>query len=167
MKTTLVIRAILGYAAAVMVILAMAAFPFRLMDTLTRAVAATGIRVDPSLTGGEPARLIDRKGYRITINHPVVSLAISPNTRPFVQVTWTPVKSLPARVSERLDIDGDGRDDLTASFDVPRDATIPLKVKVVPLDPRVLPLDGASRDSFSALIVRVRDGIVVRIPLAH
>jgi hypothetical protein len=66
-----------------------------------------------------------------------------------------------------VDLDGDGRADLLASFEVPRDPALPLFADVTPLGDRVRPLRHASRGDMSALIARVNDRIVLRVPLTE
>ena len=159
-------RAALGYGGAVLTVLAMLLAPFVLYPLFTRGVAALRVRVDPAYSGGEPARTIERDGYRIQVNHPVHPLGPLARTAPFVQLAWTPAERLPAHVADEVDLDGDGRSDLLARFDVPRDPAAPLTVDVRPLGPAVRPLARTSRESFSALIARVGDRVVVRVPLA-
>jgi hypothetical protein len=82
-----------------------------------------------------------------------------------VQIVWTPASKLPAAISEFLDLDGDGRSDCVVSFQVPRDPKAKLHVTVEPLTALVLPMHQVSDDSFSSLIARVNDTVVVRVPL--
>jgi hypothetical protein len=71
----------------------------------------------------------------------------------------------PATISEPLDLDGDGQPDCVVSFQVPRNPRATLHVDVKPLNALVKPMNGVSKDSFSSLIARVNDTIVVRVPL--
>ena len=158
---------VLGYTGAALTVLAAMVAPFLLFDLFTRGVAATGVRVDPVYSGGAPAREILRGGYRIVVNQPVVPRAPWSRTGAFVQVAWTPASALPRHVEDAVDLDGDGRPDLTACFDVPADPAAPLFLDVTPADGRVLPLRRVSRGSFSGLIARVGDRIVARIPLTR
>ena len=161
------LKAVLGYAGAILTSVAMLVGPFVLFPVFTRAVAATGVQVDPVYGGGQTARVIARDGYRIVVNHPVHSRALLARPAPFVQLAWTPAGALPARVADEVDLDGDGRADLTARFDVPADTTAALFVDVTPAGGMVLPLHHVSRAAFSALIARVGNRIVVRVPLAE
>ena len=86
-------------------------------------------------------------------------------TASFVQIVWKPVSALPAAISEPLDLDGDGRPDCVVSFQVPRDPKAKLRVTVKPLTPLVQAMNEVGKDSFSSLIARVNDTIVVRVPL--
>ena len=156
---------ILGYAAAALTIAAAVLTPFLLIDVFTRGVAATGVRIDPAYAGGEPLRIIDRGAYRVVVHRPVLRRSPLERTGSFVQLTWTPAAGLPAHVSDEIDLEGDGRPDLRAVFDLPRDPAAELRVDVAPLGPRVMPMAGVGKQSFSCLIARVADSVVVRVPL--
>jgi hypothetical protein len=160
------LTAVLGYTGAILTVVAMLVMPFVLFPLFQRGVAATGVEVDPMYTGGATARIIMKDGYRIVVNRPVRSRAPLARPAAFVQLAWEPARALPARVSDEVDLDGDGRADLTARFDVPADTTAALFVDVIPAGGMVKPLHRGSRDSFSALIARVGSRIVVRVPLA-
>jgi len=158
-------KSILGYTAAALTIAAALLAPFLLMNLFTRGAAAIGLRIDPVYTGGEVAREIARDGYRVRVHR-----AVYPNTplqriEPFVQLDWTPASALPAQISEEVDLDGDGQPDLRARFRVPRDPNAELRVDIEPLGPRVKPLRGAGKESFYAMIARVGEAVVVRVPL--
>ncbi len=159
-------NAVLGYGGAALTILAAVLAPFVLFDYFTRGIAATGVTVDPVYAGGLPAREIAGPGYRIVVYQPVIPRAPLSRTRAFVQLAWVPARALPPHVEDAVDLDGDGRADLVARFDVPADPAAPLYLDVRPLGRRVLPLTHVSRDSFTALITRVGDRIVARVPLA-
>ena len=160
------LKAVLGYTGAILTVVAMLVLPFVLFPLFQQGVAATGVEVDPVYTGGETARIIEKDGYRIIVNQPVRSRALLARPAAFVQLAWSPAGALPARVADEVDLDGDGRADLTARFEVPADTTAALFVDVTPVGDMVLPLQRVSRDAFSALIARVGDRIVVRVPLA-
>jgi hypothetical protein len=153
------LRSILGYSVAAFTVTFAAAAPF-LFGSLERAVGASGLRIDPTYSGGEIARTIDRGAYRIEIGRPVPRRWPTQRVAPFVQMTWRPANLLPARVTEEIDIDADGAPDVRVSFDP---ANLDLDVK--PLTPAYLPHHGAGADTFSALIAKVNDGIVVRAPM--
>jgi hypothetical protein len=160
------LTSVLGYTGAALTILAAIAGPFVLYGAFTQGIAATGVRIDPVYSGGAPAREIARPGYRIVVYRPVVPSAPLSPTHAFVQLAWTPAGALPRHVEDAVDLDGDGRVDLVARFDVPSDAAAPLFLDVMPAGGRVLPVRHASRGSFTAMIARVGDRIVARIPLA-
>ena len=161
------LKAVLGYTGAVLTVVAMLVMPFVLFPVFTQGVAATGVEVDPVYSGGATARIIAKDGYRIIVNRPVRSRALLASPAAFVQLAWEPAGALPARVADEVDVDGDGRVDLTACFEVPADTTAELFVDVTPAGGMVRPLHRVSRGSFSALITRVGDRIVVRVPLAE
>ena len=160
------LKSILGYTAAALTIAAALLLPFLLMHFFTRGVAATGLRIDPVYTGGEVVREIARDGYRVRVHRAVYPTTPLQRVEPFVQLDWTPAAALPARISEEVDLDGDGRADLRASFSVPRNVDAELRVEVEPLGPRVKALRGVGKESFYAMIARVREAIIVRVPLA-
>jgi hypothetical protein len=161
-------RTILGYTFAGLSSLLMLIMPFVLFPAFTRLVVATGVRVDPVYSGGPLVRTIARPGYRILVGAPVRSRAPLGRTEPFLQLEWTPADSLPARVADGVDTDGDGRSDLLVAFEVPRNPNAPLFVDVTPLAADTYrPLRHVSRGSFSALVARVGERIVVRVPLAR
>ncbi|MDP3001267.1 MAG: hypothetical protein Q8N47_27540 [Bryobacterales bacterium] len=160
------LKSILGYTAAALTVAAARLLPFLLMHFFTRGVAATGLRIDPVYTGGEVVREIARDGYRVRVHRAVYPATPLQRVEPFVQLDWTPAAALPAQISEEVDLDGDGQPDLRARFSVPRGPNSELRVDVEPLGPRVKPLRGVGKESFYAMIARVREAIVVRVPLA-
>ena len=157
-------KSILGYTAAGLTVAATVLTPFLLMGFFTKRVAATGVRIDPIYTGGEVTREIARSGYRVRVHRAVQSKALFRRAEPFVQLDWTPAAALPAQVSDEIDVDGDGVADLRASFAVPRDPTAELRVDVEPLAGGWKPMRGVGKESYSALIARVGDAIVLRVP---
>jgi hypothetical protein len=159
------LSAILGYAVAALTIAVAVVGPLFWFGFFGRAAARTSLRIDPSYTGGEPARTIGRDTYQIVIYKPVLKRTPLSATGSFVQIVWKPVSALPATVSEPLDLDGDGQPDCVVSFQVPRDPQAKLRVAVKPLNNLVQPMNGVGKDSFSSLIARVNDTIVVRVPL--
>lgn len=159
------LTSILGYAAAALTVAGAILIPFLLINLFTRGVAATGVRIDPAYSGGDTLRTVDKGAYRVVVHRPVLRHSPFARIDSFVQLAWTPVSSLPARVSDEIDLDGDGRPDLRAGFAVPRAPGAELRVDVTPLGTRVQPMTGVGKQSFSCLIARVGDSIVVRVPL--
>jgi hypothetical protein len=159
------LRGILGYTVAVLTIAVAVIGPLFWFGFFSRAAARTSLRIDPRYTGGEPARTLARETYQIVIYKPVLKRAPLSATGSFVQIVWKPASALPATISEPLDLDGDGQPDCVVSFQVPRDPQAKLRVDVKPLNALVQPMSGVGRDSFSSLIARVNDTIVVRVPL--
>jgi hypothetical protein len=156
----------LGYTAAVATLLAALLTPFVLIGGFTRGVAALGLRVDPVYLGGREARVVSRDGYAIAVNEIVRPAGLWPQAGPFVQLTWSPASKLPAHVADEVDVDGDGRADVLMSFDVPRDAGAELSADAVARSPMVATVRLAGH-AFDAMIVRVGDRIVVRLPVTR
>jgi len=159
------LTAMLGYTGAALTVAAMLVTPFVLFNFFGRILVHTGIRVDPAYGGGDSLRAVAKDGYRIVVNRPVLPVAPLTRVSPFVQMAWEPVSALPAHVSDDVDLDGDGRADLRADFDVPRDSAAPLYADVNPLGDKVQALRRVSREGMSALAARVNDRIVLRVPL--
>jgi hypothetical protein len=159
------LTAILGYAIALLTIAVAVVGPLVWFGVFSRAAAKTSLRIDPEYTGGEPARIIARDGYQIVVYKPVLKRAPLSPTSSFVQIVWKPIAALPAVISEPIDLDGDGRSDCVVSFQASRDPQAKLRVTVKPLTALVQPMNGVGKDSFSSLIARVNDAIVVRVPL--
>ena len=159
------LKPILGYTAAALTILAVVLTPFVLIGLFTRGVAATGVRVDPMYTGGKPSHTVSKGAYRVVVHHPVLPRAPLDRHDPFVQLVWQPVSALPPRVSDEIDLTDDHQPDLRVTFEAPRDPKAELRVDVTPLTSLVRPMRQVGQDSFSALIARVGDTILVRVPL--
>jgi len=158
------LRAKLGYTVAVLTMVAALLVPFVLYGSFTKGVAALGLHVDEIYSGGPKVRSIQLGAYSIDV-HRVVKPHMLQSEAPFVQLDWTPMSALPAQVADVVDIDGDGQPDLRVSFNVPRDPKADLHVDVAPLNPRFAAVQNAGKSSFSRLIVRVDNAIVVRVPL--
>ena len=154
------LRSILGNTGAVVTLALAVLTPFLLIGWFQSAIGSTRLRIDPAYSGGEVSRIIQRDGYRIVVNRPVLKRSPWQRVDSFVQIAWTPANRLPARVSEQVDVDGDGTPDVLVGFDTQK-----LVVDVTPLNPRYRAMHSQGVTSFSALIARVNDGVVVRIPL--
>ena len=159
-------RAKLGYTAAGMTVFAAVLTPFLLMGLFTKGFASLGLHVDEMYTGGPKVRTVKAAAYSIDIHRPV-SPHMLQREKPFVQLDWKPANALPAHVSDVVDVDGDGLPDICVSFDVPKDVKTPLRVNVEALNPRYEAMRNVGKESFSRLIVRVDNAILVRVPLAH
>ena len=159
------IRSFLGYTAAALTIVAAILTPFVLFNWFADGVAALGLRVDPAYTGGDVAYSIEKGPYSIQVHRPFFPHTPLSHTAAYVQIAWTPASALPSQVSDEVDVDHDGVPDLIARFEVPREVDAPLRVSVTPLTARVQPMQNVGRESFSSMIARIEDRIVVRVPL--
>jgi hypothetical protein len=157
MKT---VRSILGNSGAVLTLALAAIAPFLLFGWFQGAIGAAHLRIDPTYSGGEVSHVIARASYRIVVNRPVPRRSPLQRIGPFVQLTWTPADRLPANFSDEVDLDGDGVPDVRVAIDSHN-----LVVDVTPLGARYRPMHSQGVTSFSALIARVKDGLVVRIPI--
>jgi hypothetical protein len=155
----------LGYMAAALTILIAILTPFLLYGTFTHFFAGLGLYIDESYSGGPKVRTIQRADYSIDIHRPVMPHMLQRQS-PFVQIDWRPVSALPRHVSDLVDIDGDGRPDLRVTFDIPSDPKARLHASVESLSPRYQSIQLA-HERLSALIVRVDDAILVRVPMVE
>ena len=101
------ISAKLGYTAAGATVLAALLTPFLLMGTFSKGFVALGLQVDEVYTGGPKVRAIPMGAYSINVHRPVYQHFLQ-SEKPFVQLDWRPVSALPRRVSDAVDVDGDG-----------------------------------------------------------
>jgi len=156
----------LGYSAAGLSLCAAVLAPFLLYGIFTKGFSSLGLHVDEMYSGGPKVRTIRAAGYTVEIHRPV-SPHMLQREKPFVQLDWKPASALPPRVSDVVDIDGDGKPDVRVSFDVPKNAKAALRVDVEPLNPRYEAMHNVGKQKFSALIVRLDDAVLVRIPLVQ
>ena len=154
-----------AYVGAALTLVIAVCVPFLLFGTFTKAIAHAGLHVDYSFSGGTVARTIARNGYQIAVYEPVRPHALQ-RTEPFVQVAFKPAGALPSRVSEEIDLDGDGQPDVRVSFVVPPDPHAPMRGDVTALNSRYQSLANVGGDSFSRLVVRVDNEVIVRVPLS-
>jgi hypothetical protein len=160
------LRSILGYSGAVLTLATALLTPFLLDGWFQKAIGAAGLRIHPVYSGGDVSHVAQRGGYSIQVNRPVMRKTPLERVGSFIQITWTPADHLPARVSDQVDLDGDGKADLLVRFEVPRDPRLKLAADVTPLGGRAQPMHITGPESFSRLIARAKDGIVIRVPLA-
>jgi len=153
-----------GYTAAGLTVLAAVLVPFVLLGAFTKGFASLGLHVSETYNGGPMVRTVQMAGYAIDIHRPVAPHMLQPE-RPFVQLDWKPAGTLPPRVSDLVDIDGDGVPDVHVMFDVPEDPKGQLRVNVESLNPRYEAMHNVGKLKFSELIVRVDDAVLVRVPL--
>ena len=154
----------LGYAGAGATVLAAVLAPFVLYGLFTKGFSSLGLHVDEMYSGGPTVSTIQAAGYTIDI-HRQVSPHMLQREKPFVQLDWKPASALPPHVSDLVDVDGDGVPDIRVSFDVPKDAKASLHVDVESLNASYEPMRNVKKEKFSALIVRVDDAVLVRVPV--
>lgn len=154
----------LGYAGAAFTLILAALAPFLVYPQFSKGFAHLGLHVDEIYSGGPKLRTIQSAGYTIDVRGQV-NPHMFQTEKPFVQLDWKPATRLPAHISDAVDIDGDGKPDVQVTFDVPHDPKAPLRVNVDSLNPRFESLHNVGKKKFSALIVRVDDAILVRIPV--
>ena len=158
------ILSILAYIGAGLTLLVAVCVPFVLMGAFTNVVAHAGLHIDAVYSGGAVARTVQRDGYRIVVYQPVQPRLLE-RIEPFVQVVFEPADSLPVHVSEEIDLDGDGRPDVRVSFNLPADPNAPLRDDVTALNKDFISLTDVGGESFSRMVVRTGNKIVVRVPM--
>jgi hypothetical protein len=156
---------VIGYIAAGLTVAFAALTPFVGFGYLTGLVAGAGFHIDPVYAGGDPERVIDKGNYQIVVNQPVLGRTLLVQREPFVQISWKPASVLPEHISEEIDINHNNVADLRVVFEVPADLSKELRVDVAPLNKLVRPMKQVGKESFSMLIARVGDTIVVRVPI--
>jgi hypothetical protein len=158
------ILSILAYTGAGFTLLIAACVPFVLMGVFSNVVAHAGLHIDATYSGGTIARTIHRGGYRIEVYQPVKPRMLE-RTDPFVQIVFEPADALPAQVNDEIDLDGDGRPDVRVSFAMPVDANAKMHGDVTALNGGYVSLSNVSDESFSRMVVRTGNKIVVRVPM--
>lgn len=158
------VLSILAYIGAGLTLAVAVCVPFLLMGTFSRAVAHAGLHIDASYSGGTVARTIDRGSYRIVVYRPVQPRSFQ-RVDPFVQIAFTPVSRMPSQMNEEIDLEGHGQPSVRVSFTVPTDPHARPTGSVVALDGRYQSFSMPGAYSFSRLLVRTGDTIIVRVPL--
>lgn len=156
----------IGYTLAGATVFAALLVPFLLTDTFTKVFQHLGLHVDDMYSGGPKVRTVQMTGYSIDVHRPVFPHILQ-REKPFVQLDWRPVAGLPQRISDTVDVYGDGQPDVRVTFAIPTDAKVPLRADVDSLSPRYQTAHNLGRQKFSSLIVRVDEAILVRVPLAR
>jgi len=157
------ILVVLAYAGATLTLLIAACTPFYLMGAFSSAVARAGLHIDAAYSGGTIARTYQRDGYRIVVYNPVRPHLLQ-GIEPFVQVVFTPVSALPAVVDERIDLDGDGLNDVHVTFAMDRRPGAKLRGNAVALNGNYASLMDVGDESFSRMFVLVNNEVIVRVP---
>ncbi|MGA2447328.1 MAG: hypothetical protein ABTD50_01490 [Polyangiaceae bacterium] len=158
------ISSVLGYAAAVASLAILASAPL-LIPFVASRIGATGVTIDPVYSGGAVVRTVSTESFHISIHRPVARRGLLARKKPFVQIDFAPVENVPAFVDEPIDIDGDGKPDLRVRFRNSTDPHALLEADFLSLDPRVPERRGVTRGDLSALIVRLPEALVVRVPI--
>jgi hypothetical protein len=143
------IKSILGYSLAFFgIFAAMAAF-LGMPSWAALLVNGFGLKVSPWYSGGEIARVVDHGTYQTGIYKPVFNALIGQRSVGFVQVDWSKKASVPAKIDEWIDLDGDGNPDLRIEWNTLNDA-----IALTPATPAIIGLKGnyATSDRY---IVRV------------
>ena len=158
------ILAILAYTGAGLTLLIAVCVPFVLIGAFSNVLAHAGLHIDPAYSGGTVARTIQRERYKIVVYQPVQPRLLE-RIEPFVQIVFEPADSLPAHVNEEIDLDGDGQPDVRVSFNLPADANAKMHGDVTALNGKYVSLVNVAGESFSRMVVRTDNKVVVRVPL--
>jgi hypothetical protein len=149
------VQAFLGYSAAgLMIPLIIAGFMLTGVPGFDEMiVSATGLRLAPSIDGGEVVQTIDHGAYRTDVHRMVFDALIGERREGFIQLDWAPLGSLPAHIDEEIDADGDGRADFRIDVD-----TEAVESTLTPYAPWVLALEGTyTRQGSVAVRVRLEN----------
>ena len=158
------ILSILAYTGAGLTLLIAVCVPFVLIMGFSNVVAHAGLHINATYSGGTIARTILRGNYRIVVYQPVKPRMLE-RTEAFVQIVFEPADALPAQVNDEVDLDGDGQPDVRVSFTVPADANAKMRGDVAALNGSYVSLSNVSDESFSRMVVRAGNKIVVRVPV--
>jgi hypothetical protein len=158
------ILTILAYTGAGLTLLVAVCVPFVLFQTFSDVVAHAGLHIDAAYSGGTIARTVEHDGYRILVYQPVQPRLFE-RIEPFVQIVFEPADALPSHVSDEIDLDGDGHPDVLVSFTMPADPNAPLRGDVTALNRTYVSLNNVGGESFSRMVVRTGNKIVVRVPM--
>jgi hypothetical protein len=115
------IKSILGYTWASLCTLLIPVMFFGFGFWPEALVKSTGISVSPWYSGGEVQQTVPHQGYRTLIRKPVFDGILGERKDGFVQIDFTPEENqtLPAIITEEIDVDRDG----TADFRIRTDTT--------------------------------------------
>lgn len=147
------LKSILGYIAASLSIPIILATFMAMPFWSELLVSATGVTISPWFTGGEVARTVDHDTYRTDIHRPIFDALIGERKEGFVQVDWTPLQAIPARIDEEIDVDGDGQADFRVEWDTGSD-----QATLTSYASWVLGLEGT---------YRLEDSLAVRVTLRN
>jgi len=112
------LKLILGYTWAVLALPIVLATFIGMISWARGFANLTGLEISPWYSGGKSAHTVPHEGYVTTVNEPVFQGLFCETKRGFVQVKWTPGAgvSLPDRLTEAIDFDGDGSPDFSVGL---------------------------------------------------
>lgn len=116
-------------------------------------VSASGVTINPRLNGGKVTNTISHNEYNTLIHKTVFDGLFSERKDGFVQIDWTPLKSLPENIEEEIDYDGDGKNDFKIVLD-----TKSCSGEIKAYNSNVVSLEGC---------YKLKDAIVARIVLKN
>lgn len=116
-------------------------------------VSATGVTINPRITGGKVINTISHNEYNTLIHRAVFDGLFSERKDGFVQIDWTPLNSLPENIQEEIDYDGDGENDFKIDLD-----TKNCTGKIEAYNSKVVSLEGC---------YKLKDAIAARIILKN
>jgi len=145
------LQAFLSYGAAALAsVLVLAVIALMVGGGLDRLLdKALGLRLAPSISGGEVTMTIPHGAYEARIHRMVFDGLLGQRREGFIQVDWTPLANLPRSIDEEIDADADGRPDFRLTVDTAEAAS-----RLTPYASWVLRLEGTYRRKES-LAVRV------------
>lgn len=156
--------AVLAYIGAGLTLAVAVCVPFILAGTFSHVVASIGLHIDATYTGGTVARTISHAGYQVVIYKPVRPHRLQ-SLDPFVQIAFTPASALPAAVSEDVDLEGDGQPNVHIAFSMPSDLRQHPSGFIIALSRRYRSFTAPGPSSFSQMLVRTGDTILIRVPI--
>ena len=111
------IKTILGYIWGFLAILIVLA-TFMGNEYFSRKLAnTTGVTISPWYSGGEIVNTIDHSSYKTLVHRPVFDGLIWEKKDGFVQINWEPFSGLPPLIEEKIDYNGDRREDFLVKLD--------------------------------------------------
>jgi hypothetical protein len=111
------LKAFGGYALAALAVPILLATFMGMPNWAGLLVSVTGVTVSPWFSGGDVAQVVSHGDYEMHIHRPVFQALIGERREGFVQVDWTPLANLPARLVEEVDVNGDGQADFRVELD--------------------------------------------------
>ncbi|MCP4575540.1 MAG: hypothetical protein GY846_04580 [Deltaproteobacteria bacterium] len=115
------IKATLGYTIAVISILfAMTTFVGNFY-TGRLLLKSTGLTISPWLIGGKVVRTVDNGDFKTIIHKAVFRGLLWEREEGFIQIDWVKKTSIPEKIDESIDYDGDTMPDLRIVYDTERD----------------------------------------------